>query len=540
MENIDITLQEPNISNIDSVLSGPQGPKGDPGEPGRDGVSPTINVGTVTTLTAGSPASVSNSGSTTNVILDFGIPTGPQGIQGPAGENGTDGVDGVSPTISVGNTTTLDPNSPATVTNVGTNTNVVLDFGIPQGKQGVSDNCLSVPTVVGELPEDANPKTFYFVPKKDDETTTSGSSLTLNITEEYGRLESFQIDGYLDTSTPGTLTPLSGNITITVDSDPYVVNIDSTYLAKVNDVFDYIYYDNTEWKVARNIGYIASYNGETITTDYISTSGTLTTGDEVYFVKEEPEVILIEDTNITDVLNQIMSTKFEEGTSTITSSANVTANLEIKYYSYVEKDQYDKYTYVIATSNYEKIGGGSSEIADGSVTTAKLADSSVTTDKLDNSSVTASKLDDSSVTTAKISDGNVTGTKIASDTVEESNIKWTSIHPSTTEKVVGTWIDGTTPVYERAFSGSVALTANTFTRVELMSENVMPVGAGGWWQTYSDQWGTFNAVWGSNGQIFSSVGRRKDNGVWKLEMRLQTTASYTASYEIWVRYIKLS
>lgn len=407
MENIDITLEQPNISSINDVLTGPQGPKGDTGEPGRDGVSPTINVGTVTTLTAGSEASVSNSGSTTNVILDFGIPTGPQGIQGPAGADGVDGTDGVSPTISIGNTTTLDPNSPATVTNVGTNTDVILDFGIPQGKQGTSDNCLSVPTVVGELPENADPKTFYFVPKKDDETTTSGSSLTLNITKEYGRLENFQIDGYLDTSTPGTLTPLTGNITIVVNATTYTVNIDSTYLAKVNDTYDYIYYDNTEWKLARNIGYIASYAGETITTDYISTSGTLTTGDEVYFVKEEPEEILIEDATITDVLNQIMSTKFEEGTSTITSSANATVNLEIKYYSYVEDDQYDKYAYVIVTSNYEKIGGGSGDIADGSVTTAKL--------------------DDSSVTTPKISNGSVTGTKIASSTVTSNNIDWTTM-----------------------------------------------------------------------------------------------------------------
>lgn len=375
MENIDITLEQPNISSINDVLTGPQGPKGDPGEPGKDGVSPTINVGTVTTLDAGSQASVSNSGSTTNVILDFGIPTGPQGIQGPAGADGVDGTDGVSPTISIGNTTTLDPNSPATVTNVGTNTNVILDFGIPQGKQGVSDNCLSVPTVVGSLPENADPKTFYFVPKKDDETTISGSSLTLNITKEYGRLENFQIDGYLDTSTPGTLTPLTGNITIVVNATTYTVNIDSTYLAKVNDTYDYIYYDNTEWKLARNIGYIASYAGETITTDYISTSGTLTIGDEVYFVKEEPEVILIEDTNITDVLGQIMSTKFEEGTSTITSSANVTANLEIKYYSYVENDQYDKYAYVIVTSNYEKIGG--EDVPDGSITASKLDKTSI-------------------------------------------------------------------------------------------------------------------------------------------------------------------
>ena len=498
MENIDITLEQPNINDINDVLTGPQGPKGDPGEPGRDGVSPTINIGSVTTLSAGTPATVTNVGSDSNVILDFGIPTGPQGVQGPAGTNGVDGVDGVSPTISIGTTTTVSPDSPASVTNSGTSTDVILDFEIPQGKQGESDNCLSVPTVVSALPEIADPKTFYFVPKKIDETTTTGTNLTLTITKEYGRFENFQIDGYLDTSTPGTLTPLSGNITITVDSDTYTVNIDSTYLAKVNTTYDYIYYDDNQWKLARNIGYISSYNGETIETDYVSTSGTLTTGDEVYYVKEVPEEILIEDENITDVLNEIISTKFEEGTSTITSSANVTANLEIKYYSYVEDDQYDKYTYVIVSSNYEKIGGGSGDgtIADGSVTTTKLADSAVTTVKIADTSVTTSKLVDSSVTTAKIN----------WSTIDQVN------YDSATQEV-GTWIDDKI-IYRKVITGTIpsggAESGTTIGTITDSIDDVISINTIGYTGS-SDRYATSQTVWSNSIKLLVQVDKTNGN-----------------------------
>ena len=492
MENIDITLEQPNINDINDVLTGPQGPKGDPGEPGRDGVSPTINIGSVTTLSAGTPATVTNVGSDSNVILDFGIPTGSQGVQGPAGTNGADGVDGVSPTISIGTTTTVSPNTPASVTNSGTSTDVILDFEIPQGKQGESDNCLSVPTVVSVLPETADPKTFYFVPKKINETTATGTNLTLTITKEYGRFENFQIDGYLDTSTPGTLTPLSGNITITVDSDTYTVNIDSTYLAKVNTTYDYIYYDDNQWKLARNIGYISSYNGETIETDYVSTSGNLTIGDEVYYVKEEPEEILIEDESITDVLNQIISTKFEEGTSIITSSANVTANLEIKYYSYVEDDQYDKYAYVIVTSNYEKIGGGSGDIADGSVTTAKLADSSVTNGKLADSSVTTGKLNNSSVT--------------------KNKIDWTSIDQvnyDNTVQEVGTWIDDKI-IYRKVITGTIpsggAESGTTIGTITDSIDDVISINTIGYTGS-SNRYATSQTVWSNNVKLLVQVDR---------------------------------
>jgi len=49
---------------------------------------------------------------------------GPQGPQGPAG------------TVTVGTTSTLAPDSAATVTNTGTSENAILNFGIPKGSKG--------------------------------------------------------------------------------------------------------------------------------------------------------------------------------------------------------------------------------------------------------------------------------------------------------------------------------------------------------------------------------------------------------------------
>ena len=67
--------------------------------------------------------------------------TGAQGAVGPQGETGPRGYTGgygEPATISVGTVTTLAAGSPATVTNVGTPTDAVLDFGIPAGAQGPS------------------------------------------------------------------------------------------------------------------------------------------------------------------------------------------------------------------------------------------------------------------------------------------------------------------------------------------------------------------------------------------------------------------
>lgn len=67
------------------------GPTGATGPTGPAGPT-TITVGTTTTSTPGSSASVTNSGTTQDVILDFAIPsgaTGPQGLQGITGPTET-------------------------------------------------------------------------------------------------------------------------------------------------------------------------------------------------------------------------------------------------------------------------------------------------------------------------------------------------------------------------------------------------------------------------------------------------------------------
>lgn len=148
---------------------GKNGTNGADGAPGKDGVSPTITINSVKTLDAGQSATVTNSGDSTNVKLDIGIPKGepgPQGIQGAPGEtalslklgtvttgdtgsitnvgtdsaqvwnvvlpkakDGVDGKNGIDATVAIGKVTT---GTTASVTNSGTATNAILDFVLPQ------------------------------------------------------------------------------------------------------------------------------------------------------------------------------------------------------------------------------------------------------------------------------------------------------------------------------------------------------------------------------------------------------------------------
>ena len=83
---------------------------------GKDGKAATVAVGDVSTLPAGSDATVTNTGTDTNAVLDFGIP------QGAQGEQGDPGADGFSPTATVtkvGDTATItitDKNGTTTAT----------------------------------------------------------------------------------------------------------------------------------------------------------------------------------------------------------------------------------------------------------------------------------------------------------------------------------------------------------------------------------------------------------------------------------------
>lgn len=61
---------------------------------GKDGVTPNFSIGTVTTLSAGSNATASITGTAENPVLNLGIPRGRDGTDTGGGGSGQDGEDG--------------------------------------------------------------------------------------------------------------------------------------------------------------------------------------------------------------------------------------------------------------------------------------------------------------------------------------------------------------------------------------------------------------------------------------------------------------
>ena len=102
---------------------------------GNDGAAATVAVGSVTSVDYEYPATVTNSGTTSAAVLDFEIPRGVPGETGPAGQ---DGSDGQAATITVGSTTTGSAGTNASVTNSGTSSAAVLNFIIPRGETGAT------------------------------------------------------------------------------------------------------------------------------------------------------------------------------------------------------------------------------------------------------------------------------------------------------------------------------------------------------------------------------------------------------------------
>jgi hypothetical protein len=70
------------------------------------------------------------------LISALGTAVGPAGATGATGPAGANGSNGAAATIAAGTTTTLSAGSSATVTNVGTSSAAIFNFGIPQGAAG--------------------------------------------------------------------------------------------------------------------------------------------------------------------------------------------------------------------------------------------------------------------------------------------------------------------------------------------------------------------------------------------------------------------
>ena len=126
----------------DTGAKGDKGDKGDTGATGAKGVTPTLKVGSTTTGNAGTNAIVTMTDSNNVYTLNFVIPkgekgdTGAKGEAGVKGQDGVKGADGITPTLRVGNVTTLAAGSNATVTMSENNNVYTLNFGIPKGNKG--------------------------------------------------------------------------------------------------------------------------------------------------------------------------------------------------------------------------------------------------------------------------------------------------------------------------------------------------------------------------------------------------------------------
>ena len=206
-----ITLDEQtNLQSVDSVMTGPPGPPGPPGPQG---------------------------------------PAGPQGIQGIAGakgdkgdkgDQGIQGIPGDNATIQIGNVRTLNPGDNATVTNTsGSDTNVILDFGIPQGERGIQG-------IPGASGSDGVSPVAYVTP------ITGGARVVIEDAQNTTTADI--MDGY---SPSATVTQNTGSATITITDK------DGTTTATVYDgagsSMTLLSYGNSTWN-----DFINAYNSNSI------------------------------------------------------------------------------------------------------------------------------------------------------------------------------------------------------------------------------------------------------------------------------------
>ena len=107
-------------------LEGPQGPKG---ETGQNAVNPNFSIGTVTTLDAGSQATVSLTGTYPNLKLNFGIPRGADGSGG-----GTEEPVDTTPYMYYGRLSFQDVGGTNSVIPYSQITEAMINKGVSDGK----------------------------------------------------------------------------------------------------------------------------------------------------------------------------------------------------------------------------------------------------------------------------------------------------------------------------------------------------------------------------------------------------------------------
>ena len=173
------------------VVIGPTGPQG----------PATITVGTTTTGAPGTNASVTNSGTNQNTILNFRIPAGPagpqgqqgvQGLAGPAGPQGPTGPAAASPTNTYGR------KYDTTENNITLEANIAQD--IPLGSNGPSNGITLNTQNKLTIPTDGTYKVDYYF----SGSASTNTDVTIHVKQK---------------ETPIGSTAISKNVTANVDTD---------------------------------------------------------------------------------------------------------------------------------------------------------------------------------------------------------------------------------------------------------------------------------------------------------------------------------
>ncbi len=142
---------------------------------------------------------------------------------------------------------------------------------------------------------------------------------------------------------PQTIKNVTGNNKVKISGKNQLeknLNLGTIELCKIGNNQDYIYkdYSNNKWYKKEIIDKIESYNGETITTQYISTTGGLDTGATVYYVvnptdieiTEQPLINQLESLNrtIIQVPTIIIETESEEDNAQLIVNASALKSSE--------------------------------------------------------------------------------------------------------------------------------------------------------------------------------------------------------------------
>ena len=247
----------------------PRGDTGSKGDKGDTGSAATISVGTVSTGNAGSSASVTNTGTAGAAVLDITIPRGDKGDKGDTGSTGNTGA---AASIAVGTVTTLSPGSSASVTNVGTSSAAVFDIAIPKGDTGSASNetwttLADKPAVIAAGATKADARTAIDA----EYTGNRGQALGYASLDSAGKVPYTQLPASI-MSYLGTWNATTNNSPTLADGtgdagDLYrVATAGSQNLGSGSITYgvgDYVIYNGSTWEKSDSTDAVASVNGYT-------------------------------------------------------------------------------------------------------------------------------------------------------------------------------------------------------------------------------------------------------------------------------------